>query len=116
MIKNFKFFRGDEYEISQLEWNRRRDALIERYARENEERRRNDESFERLIRFNQQREAEAAAKRVLELLNQKPKIWDKIKYNIKVSLSEITTTGYIIIASIFIIGGISMIGRLLHLW
>lgn len=38
MIKDFKFFRGDEYEISQIEWNRRRDALADRLRVESEER------------------------------------------------------------------------------
>ncbi len=36
-MKNFKFLRGDEDEsqiISQYEWNRRRDALAERYRNE----------------------------------------------------------------------------------
>lgn len=47
MIKEFKFLRNDDDKVSQTQWDRRRDALIERINLEEERRQIQDEFIQR---------------------------------------------------------------------
>jgi hypothetical protein len=102
MRNNFKFFRGDERQISIDEWNRRRYVLAERYRLESEERSRNNEALQSLIRYNQEKEAEDAARRVLSMLNEKPTLWQRIKSDLLVVWNDLDKEGiYTILIVLF---------------
>lgn len=83
MIKDFRFLRGSENEeelISQNQWNRRRDALAERFSLENIRREIEEERIQREVEINQ------IFDRVLEELEkteQKVSIWSKVWSRLK---------------------------------
>lgn len=83
MIKDFRFLRGSENEeelISQNQWNRRRDALAERFSLENIRREIEEERIQREVEINQ------IFDRVLEELEkteQKVSIWSKVWTRLK---------------------------------
>ncbi len=83
MINDFKFLRGDEKDdelITQIEWNRRRDALAERFSLENIRREIEQERIQREVEINQ------IFDRVLEELEkteEKVSLWSKIWIQIK---------------------------------
>ena len=53
MIKEFKFLRNDDEKVSQTQWDRRRDALIERINLEEERRQIQDEFIQRETELDQ---------------------------------------------------------------
>ena len=53
MIKEFKFLRNDDNKVSQTQWDRRRDALIERINLEEERRQIQDEFIQRETELDQ---------------------------------------------------------------
>ena len=83
MVKDFKFLRGDEKDdeiITQIEWNRRRDALAERFSLENTRIEIEQERVRRELEINQ------IFDRVLEELEkteQKVSIWSKVWTRLK---------------------------------
>ncbi len=92
MIKDFRFLRGSENEeelISQNQWNRRRDALAERFSLENIRREIEQERTQREVEINQ------IFDRVLEELEkteEKVSLWSKIWTQLKQPLIFVPVT------------------------
>ena len=92
MINDFKFLRGDEKDdeiITQIEWNRRRDALAERFSLENTRREVEQERIQREVEINK------IFDRVLEELEKKEEkdsLWSKIWIQLKQPLILVPIT------------------------